>query len=125
MGEQNPMITVYIYHNPHCAKSRQALDLLRERGIDPVVIDYLATPPTPQELRSVLKRLGLGPRNILRKSEKEYLELHLNDTTLSDDQLIDAMSQHPILIERPIIYSEKKAVLGRPPEKAVDILKDK
>lgn len=119
------MITVYIYHNPRCSKSRQALALLRERGIEPVVIDYLETPPTPLELQSVLKRLGLGPRNILRQGEKEYQDLKLDDTALTDEQLIEAMVKHPILIERLIIYSEKKAVVGRSPEKVVDILRDK
>lgn len=116
------MITVYIYHNPQCSKSCQALQLLRERGIDPTVIEYLKTPPTEEELRNVLKRLGLGPRNILRSNEKEYKELQLDNPALTDEQLVAAMAAHPILIERPIIYSEKKGVVGRPPEKVKDIL---
>ncbi|MBT3505891.1 MAG: arsenate reductase (glutaredoxin) [Piscirickettsiaceae bacterium] len=105
-----------IYHNPRCSKSRQTLALLEDKGITPTIVDYLNTPPTVETLRQVLKQLELTPRELLRKGEVVYKELGLKDTTLSDEDLIKAMAEHPKLIERPIVIHNGQAKLGRPPE---------
>jgi len=116
------MTEMTLYHNPRCSKSRGALELLEARGLTPTVVRYLETPPSPAELKALLARLGIGARQLLRTGEEEYQSLGLGDTGLSDDQLIDAMSQHPRLIERPILVVGDKAVVGRPPEKVLEIL---
>ncbi len=116
------MSDVTIYHNPRCSKSRQTLELLKEKGIEPEIVKYLETPPTADELRAILKKLGMKPRDLMRKREKEYKELGLGDESLSDDALIQAMVEHPRLIERPIVLHKNKAALGRPPEQVLDIL---
>lgn len=113
---------VTIYHNPRCSKSRQTLQLIQEQGIDPAVIEYLKTPPDAAELDRILKQLGLEPRELMRKKESEYAEANLDDPTLTREQLIAAMIEHPKLIERPIVLSGGKAALGRPPESALEIL---
>jgi arsenate reductase len=113
---------VSIYHNPRCSKSRQTLALLEEGGIDPEIILYLETPPSAETLTDVLQKLGITPRQLLRKGEDAYKENNLSDTSLSDQQLIDAMVAHPKLIERPIVINGSKAALGRPPEQVLDIL---
>ncbi len=113
---------VSIYHNPRCSKSRQTLALLEEGGIDPEIILYLETPPSAETLTNVLQKLGITPRQLLRKGEDAYKENNLSDTSLSDQQLIDAMVAHPKLIERPIVINGSKAALGRPPEQVLDIL---
>jgi len=113
---------VSIYHNPRCSKSRQTLALLEERGIDPEIILYLETPPSAETLSGILQKLGITPRQLLRKGEDAYKENNLSDTSLSDKQLIDAMVAHPKLIERPIVINGSKAALGRPPEQVLDIL---
>ena len=111
-----------IYHNPRCSKSRQTLALLEERGISPRVVDYLKTPPSAAELKAILKKLGLRPRDLMRKGEPIYAELGLKDRDLDDDALIALMVANPILIERPIVVSGGKAALGRPPEFVLKIL---
>ena len=111
-----------IYHNPRCSKSRQTLALLEERGIGPRVVDYLKTPPSAAELKTILKKLGLRPRDLMRKGEPLYAELGLKDRDLDDDALIALMVANPILIERPIVVSGGKAALGRPPESVIRIL---
>ncbi|MWK58565.1 arsenate reductase (glutaredoxin) [Metapseudomonas otitidis] len=116
------MTEMTLYHNPRCSKSRGALELLEARGLTPTVVRYLETPPSPAELKTLLARLGIGARQLLRTGEEEYQSLGLADAGLSDDQLIDAMSQHPRLIERPILVVGDKAVVGRPPEKVLEIL---
>lgn len=116
------MTEMTLYHNPRCSKSRGALELLEARGLTPTVVRYLETPPSPAELKTLLARLGIGARQLLRTGEEEYQSLGLADTGLSEDQLIDAMSQHPRLIERPILVVGDKAVVGRPPEKVLEIL---
>ncbi|WAF84588.1 arsenate reductase (glutaredoxin) [Metapseudomonas otitidis] len=116
------MTEMTLYHNPRCSKSRGALELLEARGLTPTVVRYLETPPSSAELKTLLARLGIGARQLLRTGEEEYQSLGLADTGLSDDQLIDAMSQHPRLIERPILVVDDKAVVGRPPEKVLEIL---
>ena len=111
-----------IYHNPRCSKSRQTLALLEERGISPRVVDYLKTPPSAAELKAILKKLGLRPRDLMRKGEPLYAELGLKDRDLDDDALIALMVANPLLIERPIVVSGGKAALGRPPESVLEIL---
>ena len=111
-----------IYHNPRCSKSRQTLALLEERGISPRVVDYLKTPPSAAELKAILKKLGLRPRDLMRKGEPLYAELGLKDRDLDDDALIALMVANPILIERPIVVSGGKAAIGRPPESVIRIL---
>lgn len=115
-------MSVTIYHNPRCSKSRQTLALLTERGIEPQLVEYLKTPPDAATLRDLLGKLGLRPRDLLRKGEAVYRELDLGDASKSDEELIAAMAAHPILIERPIVVNGAKAALGRPPEKVLEIL---
>jgi arsenate reductase len=115
-------MSVSIYHNPRCSKSRQALNLLKEKGVQPEIVKYLDTPPDRATLARILEMLGLEPRELMRKKEKEYKELGLNDPQLTREQLIDAMIAHPRLIERPIVIKDGKAALGRPPESVLEIL---
>lgn len=116
------MSQVTIYHNPRCSKSRQTLELLHNQGIEPVVIEYLKTPPAPEELSKILQLLGQAPRDLMRQKEIEYQDNGLSDPSLSREQLIEAMCAHPILIERPIVLANGKAAVGRPPEKVQEIL---
>lgn len=111
-----------LYHNPRCSKSRQTLQLLEERGVETETVEYLNTPPDKKELSRILELLGIEPRDLMRKKEKEYKELGLGDPGLSRSALIDAMVKHPRLIERPIVIAKGKAAIGRPPEKVLDIL---
>lgn len=111
-----------IYHNPRCSKSRETLTLLQEKGIEPDIILYLETPPNAKTLQSLLKKLGLKPRELMRTKEAEYKAQGLNDPELSDDALIEAMIATPKLIERPIVVNGGKAALGRPPEQVLEIL---
>lgn len=110
-----------IYHNPSCSKSRQTLQLLNDNDIEPNVIEYLSTPPSKEELLEILSLLRLEPRQLMRKSEKIYTELGLDAPELSDNDLLDAMVKNPILIERPIVIANGKAIIGRPPEIIMDI----
>jgi arsenate reductase len=116
------MADVVIYHNPRCSKSRQALQLLQERGVEPEVVLYLQQPPDARQLRALLAKLGIGARALLRTGEAAYRELGLADEGLGDDVLIDAMCAHPVLIERPIAIRGARAVLGRPPENVLGLL---
>lgn len=111
-----------IYHNPRCSKSRQTLELLRERGIEPEIVLYLETPPDAKTLADIINKLGIRPRELLRKGETEYKTASLADPDLTDQQIIDAMVQHPKLIERPIVLHGQKAAIGRPPESVLDLL---
>ena len=115
-------MSITIYHNPKCSKSRQTLELLQEKGVSPTVIEYLKSPPTAETLKEILAQLGLAPRDLMRKKEDAYSENELDNPSLSDDDLISAMIRHPILIERPIVLANGKAALGRPPEQVLDIL---
>jgi len=115
-------MSVTLYHNPHCSKSRQALALLRDKGVEPQIVKYLDTPPDAATLGHLLDMLGLEPRELMRKKEKEYKENDLASPDLSRDDLIAAMVAHPKLIERPIVVKDDKATLGRPPEAVLDIL---
>ncbi len=116
------MTDLTLYHNPRCSKSRGALELLEARGLAPTVVRYLETPPSADQLRALLAKLGIAPRALLRTGEDEYKALNLADTGLSDEQLIAAMVAHPKLIERPILVAGERAVIGRPPEKVLGLL---
>ena len=115
-------MSVTIYHNPACGTSRNALELIRATGAEPEVVHYLETPPTRDEVVSLMKRMGIGPRDLLREKGTPYRELGLGDTSLTDDQLIDAMMEHPILINRPIVVGPKGIRLCRPSEEVLSIL---
>ena len=109
-----------IYHNPKCSTSRKTLDLLRDNGIEPEVVQYLKTPPTRDELAAMIADAGIEVRSAVRKRESLYTELGLADA--DDDQLLDAMAEHPILIERPWVVTDKGARLARPIENVHEIL---
>jgi arsenate reductase len=111
-----------LYHNPRCSKSRGALELLHERGVEPAEIAYLESPPDAAELRDLLTLLGIDARGLLRSGEDEYRQLGLDDDSLSEDALIEAMIRHPRLIERPIFVHRGRAVIGRPPERVLELL---
>ncbi len=111
-----------IYHNPRCSKSRASLAILEQHEIDLEILEYLKTPPTRSELKQVLKLLACTPRDLIRTGQSEYRENNLDNMQLSDDELIDAMITHPILIERPIVIRGDKAVIGRPPESVLSLL---
>ena len=111
-----------MYHNPRCSKSRQTLEILRARSIEPEIVEYLNTPPDVQRLGEILDMLGLEPRQLMRTNEAEYKEHKLADAGLSRDDLIQAMVEHPRLIQRPIVINNGQAALGRPPEDVVEIL---
>ena len=115
-------MSVTIFHNPRCSKSRQTLSLIQEKNIDINIIEYLKTPPDISQLKQVLKQLGYEPRQLMRKSEQIYKDLDLGDEYKTAADLIIAMTQNPILIERPIVLSGEKAAIGRPPESVLNIL---
>jgi arsenate reductase len=115
-------MTVTIYHNPRCSKSRATLALLEARGLKPKIVEYLKTPPSAAELKAILRKLGLGPHDLLRRCEPCLAELGLDVGTLDDAALIAAMVANPILIERPIVVAGDKAAIGRPPETVLAIL---
>ena len=114
-------MTTTIWHNPRCSKSRQTLALLQERGVTPTVVEYLKTPPDAATLGDILAKLGCPPRQLMRVKEAVYRELGLGDENLSDADLIQAMVENPILIERPIVLAGDRAALGRPPEAVLAI----
>lgn len=113
---------IRIYHNSRCSKSRSALSLLEQYGKPFEVINYLETPPTADELKALLSQLGITARQLVRSGEDAYKALHLDDPSLDDAALIEAMTKHPQLIERPIVVADGKAVIGRPPDAVLDIL---
>ena len=113
---------VRIFYNPGCSKCRLTMAILDDKGLNTSVIEYLKTPPNSDELTEILELLGIEPRELMRKHEKPYQENNLDDPVLTHEQLIQAMIDNPILIERPIVISGKKAIIGRPPEKVFDIL---
>ncbi len=114
-------MAVTIYHNPRCSKSRQTLQLLQDRGEEIEIIEYLKAPPSEANLRNILALLGMKPRDLMRRKEKEYTDAGLDAPELSDTQLIEAMVAQPKLIERPIVVGNGKAALGRPPENALTV----
>jgi len=116
------MSDVIIYHNPRCSKSRATLALLRERGIEPEIVEYLKNPPDENEMARILGMLEMDPLELMRKGEDEYAELGLEEKKDDHAELIKQMLAHPILIERPIVVKDNKARLGRPPENVLEIL---
>jgi len=113
---------VRIFHNPKCSKCRLTMDILSDKGIDVTIVEYLNTPPDSAELNEVLNMLGMEPRDLMRKHETPYKDNNLDNPDLTREQLIQAMIDNPVLIERPIIINGNKATIGRPPEKVLDIL---
>ena len=118
------METITLYHNPRCSKSRATLALLEENDINPEIIYYLENPPTAEQLKALLGKLGMELRDILRKGEPEYDELGLGDDNLSEAIVLDLVCKHPRLIQRPIVVRGERAVLGRPPENVLQLLED-
>ena len=116
------MMTISILHNPRCSKSRQALQILREKGVEPNIIEYLNTPPSEQAMDNILRLMGKEPREVMRRKEPEYREQELDNPDLTREQLIAAMVATPKLIERPIVVGNGKAALGRPPEDVLKVL---
>jgi arsenate reductase len=112
---------ITIYHNPRCGKSRSALALLEEKGLQPHIIEYLTTPPAKEELRAILRKLGMKPEQIVRKGEDVYKQKFAGKA-LTDEQWLDALVKNPILIERPIVVKGDRAVIGRPPENVLVLL---
>jgi arsenate reductase len=115
-------MAVTIYHNPRCSKSRQTLQLLSDRGIEPEIVEYLKTPPSAAELDTILTMLGIEPRALMRTKEVAYKEAGMADETLTRRQLVELMAANPTVIERPIVVSGKRAALGRPPENVLSLL---
>lgn len=115
-------MSVTIYHNPRCSKSRQTLEILRGRGIEPAIVAYLETPPDAAEIKRLLKLLGIGARDVMRKKEAAYTESGADDPGLDEGALVACIAANPILLERPIVVSGERAAIGRPPEKVLDIL---
>lgn len=113
---------VTIYHNPACSTSRKVLGMLRQSGTEPKIVEYLKTPPTKAELKKLLHQMGITPRQLLRRRGTPFDELGLADPAKTDEQLIDAILAHPILMERPVVVSDKGARLCRPPEKVLELL---
>ncbi len=113
---------IIIYHNPECGTSRNALAMIRNAGIEPHVVEYLKTPPSRSLLVSLIERVGTGPRALLREKNTPFAELGLGSPDLTDDQLIDAMMEHPILINRPIVVSPLGVKLCRPSEEVLELL---
>ena len=116
------MTDLTLYHNPRCSKSRGALELLETRGLTPTVVRYLETPLDAAQIKALLKKLGISARQLLRTGEDEYKTLDLADASLSEAQLIAAIAAHPKLMERPILETTAKAIIGRPPENVLEIL---
>lgn len=112
---------IQIFYNPRCSKCRTTLSILSEKGVSPNIVEYLDEPPGFDELDQVLKLLGLEPADLMRKHEAPYRENNLDDPSLTREQLIQAMIDHPILIERPIVVKGNHAVIGRPPEKVLEL----
>ncbi len=116
------MTDLTLYHNPRCSKSRAALELLEARGLTPNVVRYLETPPSVEQLRDLVSKLGIPARQLLRSGEEEYQALNLADSSLSEEQLLEAMAAHPKLIERPILIVGARAAIGRPTENLLELL---
>ena len=111
-------MNVTIYHNPLCSKSRATLELLRARGIEPTIVEYLKTPPTRDQLKTILGFLGMRAIDLARRKDAAWIEAGLNDDS-DDDAILDAMVDHPVIIERPIVVSAGRAAIGRPPENVI------
>jgi len=115
-------MTVTIYHNPRCSKSRKTLELIQEKNISPIIIEYLKSKLTSSEIKLILQSLDCNARSIIRNSEAAYKSLNLEDGSLSEQTLINAIVENPELLQRPIVLNKDSAVIGRPPEKVLEIL---
>ena len=115
-------MTITIYHNPDCGTSRNTLAMIRQSGVEPEVIEYLKQPPPREKLVELIARMGISARDLLREKGTPYAELGLDDASLSDDALLDAMVAHPILINRPLVVSPLGVALCRPSERVLDLL---
>jgi arsenate reductase len=111
-----------IYHNPGCSKSRETLQILHDSSVEPEIIGYLETPPSAQELKRIIEMLGLPARDLLRHTEPVYTDANLDNDSLSDDDIINAIVEHPALLQRPIVICGDKAIIGRPPALVLDII---
>ena len=111
-----------IYHNPGCSKSRETLQILETHQCSPQIIEYLETPPNAQELKHIIELLGVAARDLLRSTEQVYHDADLDDDSLSDDEIVEAICEYPALMQRPIVVLGNKAVIGRPPEKVLEII---
>lgn len=113
---------IVIYHNPRCSKSRETLQLIEDNNGNPEIIDYLEDPPTPEELKRIIGMLGVEARDLLRTTEPVYRDADLDDDSLDDDEIIEAICEYPALLQRPIVISGKRAVIARPPSRVLEIL---
>ena len=111
-----------IYHNSGCSKSRETLQILQDSNIEPEIIDYLKTPPSAQELKRIVEMLGVSARDLLRRTEEVYKQADLDNDSLSDDDIINAIVEHPALLQRPIVICGDRAVIGRPPTLVLEII---
>ena len=111
-----------IYHNSRCSKSRETLQILQDSSIELEIIDYLETPPSAQELNRIIEMLGVSARDLLRRTEQVYIDADLDNDSLSDDDIINAIVEHPALLQRPIVICADKAIIGRPPTLVLDII---
>jgi arsenate reductase len=115
-------MSITIYHNPRCTKSRQTLQLLKDKGVEPDVVEYLKETPSKDELKKIINSLGISARDVLRKKEAVYKEAGFDNDNLSEDEIISLMEKNPKVIERPIVVNGSKAAIGRPPENVLDII---
>lgn len=115
-------MSVTLYHNPCCSKSRATLALLNAHGIKPQIVEYLKTPPSPEELERILTLLEMRPHELMRRNEAPYRELGLEDESLSREAVVAVICAHPTLLQRPIVLANGRAAIGRPPERVLDIL---
>ena len=118
MSNQN----LVMYHNPNCSKSRETLQLLRDNDREPVIVEYLENPPDENELRRIITLLGVSARDLLRTTEPVYRDAELDDDTLAEDELIEAICEYPALLQRPIVVAGDRAVIGRPPTRVLEII---
>ncbi len=113
---------IVIYHNPRCSKSRETLQLLQDNNVAPAIVEYLEQPPSVDELKSIIRLLGVNARDLLRTTEPVYKDAELDDDSLSEEEIIEAICEYPALLQRPIVVAGDKAVIGRPPVKVLDII---
>ncbi len=118
MSQDNPVI----YHNPRCSKSRETLQILQDNNCQPSIVEYLEEPPSPQQLKDIIGMLGISARDLLRTTEPVYKDADLDDDSLSEDEIIEAICEYPELLQRPIVIAGGRAVIGRPPQKVLEII---